>query len=36
MNLALSTNNTFLKVMTGDFNAKSSNWYLNDITCFEG
>ena len=22
--------------MTGDFNAKSSNWYLNDITCFEG
>ena len=22
--------------MIGDFNAKSSNWYLNDITSFEG
>ena len=37
MNLdALSTNNPFLTVMIGDFNAKSSNWYLNDITSFEG
>ena len=32
----LSTNNPFLTVMIGDFNAKSSNWYLNDITSFEG
>ena len=37
MNLdTLSTNNPFLTVMTGDFNTKSSNWYLNDITNFEG
>ena len=37
MNLnALSTNNPFLTVMIGDFNAKSSNWYLNNITSFEG
>ena len=37
MNLdALSTNNPFLTVMIGDFDAKSSNWYLNDITSFEG
>ena len=37
MNLdALSTNNPFLTVMIGDFNAKSSNWCLNDITTFEG
>ena len=33
---ALSTNNPFLTVMIGNFNAKSSNWYLNDITTFEG
>ena len=33
---ALSANNTFLTVMIGDFNAKSSNWYLNDVTSFEG
>ena len=32
---ALSTNNPFLTVMIGDFNAKSSNWCLNDITTFE-
>ena len=37
MNLeALSINNPFLTVMIGDFNAKLSNWYLNDITSFEG
>ena len=37
MNLdVLSTNSLFLTVMIGDFNAKSSNWYLNDITSFEG
>ena len=33
---AISTNNPFLTVMIGNFNAKSSNWYLNDITTFEG
>ena len=32
---ALSTNNPFVTVMIGNFNAKSSNWYLNDITTFE-
>ena len=37
MNLdALSANNPFLTVMIGDFNAKSSNWYLNDIISFGG
>ena len=37
MNLdALSTNNPCLTVMIGDFNAKSNNWYLNDIASFEG
>ena len=37
MNLdALSTNNPFLKVMIGDFNAKLSHCYLTDITSFEG
>ena len=37
MNLdALSTNNPFVTVMVGGFNAKSSNWYLNDTTSFEG
>ena len=37
MNLdALSTNNLFLTVLIGDFSAKSSNWYLNDITSLEG
>ena len=33
---ALSTNNPFLTVMIGDFNVKSSNWYLKNITSFEG
>ena len=32
---ALSTNNPFLIVVIGDFNAKSSNWYLNCKTSFE-
>ena len=37
MNLdALSTNNPFLTIMIGDFNSKSSNWYLNDLASFEG
>ena len=31
----LSTNNSFLIVMIGDFSAKSSNWYLNDRNRFE-
>ena len=35
MNLdALSTNNPFLTVVIGDFNAKSSSWYLNDVPSF--
>ena len=33
---ALSANNPFLTVMIGNFNAKSSNWYLNVVTNFEG
>ena len=37
MNLdALLANNPFLTVMIGNFNAESSNWYLNDITSFAG
>ena len=37
MNLeALSTNNTFLTDIIGDFNAKSSDTYLNYISSFEG
>ena len=32
----LSANNPFLIVIIGDFNAKSTNWYLNDVTRFEG
>ena len=37
MNLdVLSANDPFLTVMIGDFNVKSSNWYLNDVTNFEG
>ena len=37
MNLdALSTNNPFFTVMISDFSAKSINWYLNDVTSFEG
>ena len=36
MNLdVLSSNNPFLTVMIGGFIAKSSSWYLNDITSFE-
>ena len=31
-----SADNPFLTVMISDFNAKSSNWYLNDVTSFEG
>ena len=30
------TNNPFLTVILGDFNAKSSLWYNNDITTYEG
>ena len=33
---ALSTSNFLPAVIFGDFNAISSNWYLNDITSFEG
>ena len=33
---ALSTINPSLTVLIGDFNVKSSNYYLNDITSFEG
>ena len=33
---ALSTSNFLPAVIFGDFNAKSSNWYLNEITSFEG
>ena len=33
---ALSANNPFLTAVIGDFNAKSSNWYLNDVASFEG
>ena len=29
-------NNPFLTGMIGNFNTKSSNWYLNDVTSFEG
>ena len=37
MNLdALSTNNPFLTVIIGDFNAESGNWCSNDITNFVG
>ena len=32
----LSTSNFLPAVIFGDFNAKSSNWYLNEITSFEG
>ena len=34
--IALSTNNPFITNMIGDFNAKSTNRFLNDITSFEG
>ena len=37
MNLdAFLSSNPFLTVMIGDFNAKSSNWYISNITSFEG
>ena len=37
MNLdAPSTNNPFRTVMISNFNAKPSNWYLNDMTSFDG
>ena len=32
---SLSANNHFLTVMIGDFNAKSTNCYLNHVTSFE-
>ena len=36
MNLdTLSTSNPFHTVMIGGVNAKSSNWYLHDMTSFE-
>ena len=35
-NLEINLDNPFFTVMIGDFNAKSSNWYLNDVTSFEG
>ena len=33
---AVSATNSFLIVATGDFNAKSSNWYTGDTTTSEG
>ena len=33
---SIMTNNPFLTVILGDFNAKSSLWYNNDITTYEG
>ena len=33
---SIKTNNPFLTVILGDFNAKSSLWYNNDITTYEG
>ena len=33
---ALSANNPFLTVMIGNFSVKSSNWYLNYVTSFQG
>ena len=33
---ALLCGNPFLTVMIGDFNAKSKDWWLNDMTSFEG
>ena len=32
----IMTNNPFPTVILGDFNAKSSLWYNNDITTYEG
>ena len=33
---SIRTNNLFLTVILGHFNAKSSLWYNNDITTYEG
>ena len=33
---SVMTNNPFLAVILGDFNAKLSLWYNNDITAYEG
>ena len=33
---SVMTNNPFLTVILGDFNAKYSLWYNNDITTYEG
>ena len=35
MNLDALSTNSFLTYMIGQFNAKLSNWYLNDMTGFE-
>ena len=32
----LNNNNPFLIVAIGDFNAKTTNWYKNDMTSYEG
>ena len=37
MNLdVISTNNPFFTVIINGFNVKSSNWYLNEVSSFEG
>ena len=37
MNLdVISTNNPFFTVIIDGFNVKSSNWYLNEVSSFEG
>ena len=33
---SVMVNNPFLTVVLGDFNAKTSLWYNNDITTYEG
>ena len=33
---AVSATNLFLVAVNGDFNAKCSNWYIDDKTTFEG
>ena len=32
----LAQKGSFLTAIIGDFNAKSSNWYIHDETSFEG
>ena len=32
----VAKNNPFLIALLGDLNAKLSNWYENDSTCYEG